>query len=517
MPRRILTELDSVRAIVMNQNRFITVFKSLILLSYALIGNSWNSQIRTFQDVSRCNQRSVKPSYYDHQHRLPKSNPVFGTKTTSKLFMSLPNPLDTAISGLVSICRFPRGTTVLETKSVNNLSDDERPVIQILYDVENSLPCRKVRELISELDLVVENVVPASSNSKVFTDPNNKYAVKGNDGKEIPRMVILDKTSDQQPTVLVGCDNILAYFDKKFNLRNLVNEEESVQGHVIKVLHEIGGIISYGLRIGRGQSVATTAINSTTKPMKPLILYSYEGNQFCRLVREVLTELDIVYELRSAGKNSPRREELAALTGGSTICPYLIDPNTDTSMSESYDIIKYLYQTYGQWIPPNELLQWVSQQVLPLFQPIFAILAPLQAKSLSSSDEIEYDALIQKTVEEIQAEIKSSPVVIYTYSLSPFSTETMALLDQLNINYKEISLGAEWIPGLIDSESGSIRRAALFKMTSQSSLPHIFIGGESIGGLFTGTPGLVPALEQNILLSKVKNAATTATIATTIA
>ena len=81
-----------------------------------------------------------------------------------------------------------------------------------------------------------------------------------------------------------------------------------------------------------------TSGRSTT--LLPLVLYSYEGNQFCRLVREVLTELDLVYELRSCGKGSRRREELANLTGGSTQCPYLIDPNNEgVAMAESGDIV----------------------------------------------------------------------------------------------------------------------------------------------------------------------------------
>jgi glutaredoxin len=96
-------------------------------------------------------------------------------------------------------------------------------------------------------------------------------------------------------------------------------------------------------------------------------------------------------------------------------------------------------------------------------------------------------------------------VVVYTYELSPFSFETKALLDSLEISYKEISLGREWIPGLI-SEGGSQTRAALLEMTGQSSLPHVFVGGKSIGGLFSGTPGLIPALEQGSLREMVSNA-----------
>ncbi|OEU15699.1 hypothetical protein FRACYDRAFT_144870, partial [Fragilariopsis cylindrus CCMP1102] len=80
-----------------------------------------------------------------------------------------------------------------------------------------------------------------------------------------------------------------------------------------------------------------------------------------------------------------------------------------------------------------------------------------------------------------KTEVDTDPVVVYTYELSPFSSETKDLLDRLDVDYKEISLGKEWIPGLI-SENGPIKRAALLKMTGQSSLPHVFIGGKPIGG-----------------------------------
>jgi hypothetical protein len=50
------------------------------------------------------------------------------------------------------------------------------------------------------------------------------------------------------------------------------------------------------------------------------------------------------------------------------------------------------------------------------------------------------------------------------------------------------------------------KRAALLEITGQSSLPNIFIGGASIGGLFSGTPGLVPALEQGQLMNMIEDA-----------
>ena len=37
-------------------------------------------------------------------------------------------------------------------------------------------------------------------------------------------------------------------------------------------------------------------------------------------------------------------------------------------------------------------------------------------------------------------------------------------------------------------KEGSATRAALLEMTGQSSLPHVFIDGKHVGGLFTGSP-----------------------------
>jgi glutaredoxin len=291
---------------------------------------------------------------------------------------------------------------------------------------------------------------------------------------------------------------------------------EELKDIALNVWNTIGNVLATGFRIGRGREVAAPALadlkNSqqqqqtvvVPRPQKPLVLYNYEGNQFCRLVREVLTELDIPWEMRSAGKQSPRRQELAYITGGSSQCPYLIDPNTGVDMAESKDIVEYLYKTYARWTPPNELLEWASDTILPLAKPLFQFLTPLQAGS-SGEDRDAYEAGITNAMDEIDQETQQHPVVVYTYDWSPFSQETKALLQRLDISFHEISLGREWIPGLI-KEGGSEKRAALLEMTGQSSLPHIFIGGQSIGGLFSGTPGLIPALKEGKLSIMVESA-----------
>ena len=98
------------------------------------------------------------------------------------------------------------------------------------------------------------------------------------------------------------------------------------------------------VRLGRGSSVVPSSLSGSPPP-SALVLYDYDGNQFSRLVREALVELDIVHEIRSAGKGSRRRGELEARSGRTTV-PYLIDPNTGVEMWESKDIVEYLFRTY---------------------------------------------------------------------------------------------------------------------------------------------------------------------------
>lgn len=207
-------------------------------------------------------------------------------------------------------------------------------------------------------------------------------------------------------------------------------------------------------------------------------------------MREVLSELDITYELKSAGKGSAQRKELEKITGGSTQCPFLIDPNTKTDMSESKDIIEYLYKNYAKFTPPNEILGGVSALITPLLKPVYQFIAPLQAGS-NREDKMAYENEIAAAKAEIEKEITSNKVVVYTYSLSPFCNEAKTVLDSLDIEYIDISLGLEWVPFLIN-EGGSQKRAALGEMTGQTSLPHVFVAGKSIGGLYEG---LMPALE----------------------
>jgi glutaredoxin-related protein len=98
---------------------------------------------------------------------------------------------------------------------------------------------------------------------------------------------------------------------------------------------------------------------------------------------------------------------------------------------------------------------------------------------------------------------KENNVLIYTYALSPFSSEALAILDATGCTYKKVELGLEWfLLGGVESET----RVALSKEVESgaTSLPKIFIGGECIGGYAE----LASLVESGELDEKLKKATT---------
>merc|ERR1719460_2558614 len=136
---------------------------------------------------------------------------------------------------------------------------------------------------------------------------------------------------------------------------------------------------------------------------------------------------------------------------------------------------------------------------MPLLGPVFKLEAILQSLvlNLGAYDEEAIQADIAST-------IKSAPVVIYTYPLSPFSTEAVSILESTGCKFENIELGLEWFAL---GPKGSATRVELRKMYGQGSLPHIFIGGEWVGGLATGADdGLTGLVESDSLVPKLVKA-----------
>lgn len=82
------------------------------------------------------------------------------------------------------------------------------------------------------------------------------------------------------------------------------------------------------------------------KPEKLLKLYDMEVSPYCRLVREVLTELDLDVMILPCPVGGTRFRPEAERIGGKLQFPLLVDDNTGTVLYESADIIEYLGHSY---------------------------------------------------------------------------------------------------------------------------------------------------------------------------
>uniref|UniRef100_A0A7S2YS75 Glutaredoxin domain-containing protein n=1 Tax=Entomoneis paludosa TaxID=265537 RepID=A0A7S2YS75_9STRA len=112
---------------------------------------------------------------------------------------------------------------------------------------------------------------------------------------------------------------------------------------------------------------------------------------------------------------------------------------------------------------------------MSLLKPAFVAEAKIQASLLGGQVDSE------EVAQEIASEVQADKIVIYTYGLSPFSTEAVAILEKNGYEYNKIELGAEWF--LLGGKN-SVKRVLLSEQVDNgaTSLPKVFINGQCIGG-----------------------------------
>merc|ERR1712216_660527 len=142
----------------------------------------------------------------------------------------------------------------------------------------------------------------------------------------------------------------------------------------------------------------------------------------------------------------------------------------------------------------------VASDGMGLIKPLFVAEALLQALVLGKLFKVSKEDVIA----EIEQKKAENPCVIYTYKLSPFSTEALALLDASGYEYTNIELGLEWFAL---GGRGSQTRVALAEMCENgaSSLPKIFIGGKPLGGA-SGFSALADVVERGELDGRMQAA-----------
>ncbi|KAK9156759.1 hypothetical protein Scep_003333 [Stephania cephalantha] len=213
------------------------------------------------------------------------------------------------------------GSKVKETSKLG--PRPEKPIE--IYEFESCPFCRKVREIVAILDLDVL-FYPCPRNGLNF---RSKVAQLG--GKQqFPYMV-----DPNTGVSMYESDDIIKYLVGKYGDGSV---PLSLSLGLLTTL--TAGLALIG-RIGKGTSYVPSKL-----PPLPLELWAYEGSPFCKLVREVLVELELPHLQRTCARGSPKRQILLQKAGHFQ-APYLEDPNTGVKMFESAEIIDYLRATYA--------------------------------------------------------------------------------------------------------------------------------------------------------------------------
>jgi glutathione S-transferase len=225
--------------------------------------------------------------------------------------------LNDLTSWALSVARLGRGLKAVEAARPPGLLE--------LYEFEACPYCRKVREVLSELD--IEYICrPCARGSH-----NRAYVLERGGKEQFP--FLLD---DSAGVAIYESEAIIDHLWRSY-LR-----PRPRAGRWLSPLNTAGSISAALFRPMRGGEVRGPG----RRPEQLLVLYSFEASPYCRKVREALSELDIDHHVRNVAKGSARRPELVA-RGGKMMVPFLIDPNTDVAMYESDEIVAYLWSQYG--------------------------------------------------------------------------------------------------------------------------------------------------------------------------
>lgn len=233
----------------------------------------------------------------------------------------MPTNLNDTHAVLPSIVRLGRGWWVDSTPAA-------RPELPLeLYEFEACPYCRKVREVMTELDLsYVCRPCPKGS--------NNRDVVLKRGGKAMFPYLVDPNTG----TEMYESEAIITYLAEQYG------QGRGLASRATAPLNTAGAALASLVRPTRGRQALSGG--TRIQPEVLLQLYGYEASPFCRKVRETLHELNLDHLVTNVGRGSSHRPELVS-RGGKMMAPYLVDANTGTEMYESEDIIAYLYATYG--------------------------------------------------------------------------------------------------------------------------------------------------------------------------
>lgn len=217
----------------------------------------------------------------------------------------------------------------------------------VLYDIEACPYCRRVREVMTALNLDVE-IRPCPKGGTRFR--RRAEAVGG----KIQFPLLVDANTN---TSLYESTAIVQYLFRQYGNRSVPGFYQS------KAWQPALGSVASAVSALRGFRARPSA-----RPEFPLKLWSFEGSPFSRLVRERLCELEIPYTVYNLGKEhwseiGPARQRIKPgpyrpIPGGKrdqffqqhqqVQVPYLEDPNSGQGLFESVRILRHLESRYAR-------------------------------------------------------------------------------------------------------------------------------------------------------------------------
>jgi glutathione S-transferase len=219
-----------------------------------------------------------------------------------------------------------------------------------------------------------------------------------------------------------------------------------------------GSFATTSLRLGAG--IVTRP--RTSRPAALFELYEFEACPFCRIVREVLTELDLDALIRPCPKGGTRfRTELVA-KGGKAQFPYFVDPANGAEMYESADIVAYLYRVYGDGRVP---LRWQAislQQLGSAVAGMWRFGAGRNARPSRAPEQ---------------------PLELYSFESSPFARLVRERLCELELPYVLRSVGrstpGDWLPPAVrdamrtNPRPETLNRQVLLDRAGRITVPYL--------------------------------------------
>jgi glutathione S-transferase len=219
-----------------------------------------------------------------------------------------------------------------------------------------------------------------------------------------------------------------------------------------------GSLATTVLRLGAGMAT----VPRVSRPALLFELYEFEACPFCRIVREVLTELDLDAIIRPCPKGGTRYRPELLERGGKAQFPFMRDPNTGASMYESADIIAYLFETYGDGKVP---LRWQAaglQQISSSFAGAWRFGAGRDARP---------------------SKAPAQPLELYSFEASPFARLVRERLCELELPYVLRSVGrstpSDWIPPGVRDALGvrsvpqTLNRRKLLERAGRITVPYL--------------------------------------------